>query len=117
MRFCVPGDCFNLSPFGIREPPPESPVLRLDEISDCSVMVIVPGVAFDRGKSRLGRGGGYYDRFLRRLESKSRVQYLLGVCFYEQLVPEVPWGSHDIPVNGVVTDRYTDFPQIFPPAP
>ena len=113
MQFCAPGDRFDLSLYGIREPPPGSVELKLDELSGHAVLVVVPGVAFDRKKRRLGRGGGYYDRFLSNLADGSYTQYRLGVCFNEQLVSAVPWGPRDLPVHGVVSDGYTDYPQSF----
>lgn len=113
MQFCVPGDRFDLSPYGIREPPLGSVELKLNEHSGFTVLVVIPGMAFDRKKRRLGRGGGYYDRFLSKLEGGAHTQYRLGVCFHEQLVSAVPVGSRDIPVHGVVSDGYTDFPQNF----
>ncbi|MBO4892181.1 MAG: 5-formyltetrahydrofolate cyclo-ligase [Prevotella sp.] len=60
-------------------------------------VILVPGVAFDAEGHRLGRGKGYYDRFLSSLGSE-----LIGVCFDFQKVPEVPFGQYDIPVDEVI---------------
>ena len=60
-------------------------------------VVLVPGVAFDAEGHRLGRGKGYYDRFLSSLPSE-----LIGVCFDFQKVDEVPVDSFDIPVDEVI---------------
>lgn len=83
---------------GIHEPGPEAPGVNLGEID----LIIVPGVAFDREGHRLGRGGGFYDRFLARAEL--RRAFLLGVGFAVQLVARVPRQDHDRPVDAVVTD-------------
>eukprot|EP00310_Coccolithus_braarudii_P023860 CAMPEP_0183353754 /NCGR_PEP_ID=MMETSP0164_2-20130417/34884_1 /TAXON_ID=221442 /ORGANISM="Coccolithus pelagicus ssp braarudi, Strain PLY182g" /LENGTH=238 /DNA_ID=CAMNT_0025526489 /DNA_START=1 /DNA_END=717 /DNA_ORIENTATION=+ len=70
---------------------------------DC---VIVPGVAFDSGCRRLGHGRGYYDSFLERLQA-ARLQKGLppartvGLGLQEQLVPAVPLGDHDFPLEYV----------------
>jgi 5-formyltetrahydrofolate cyclo-ligase len=63
---------------------------------------VVPGVAFDPRGTRLGRGGGHYDRLLANLpESCARI----GACFSCQLVPAVPREPHDQPVDVIVTER------------
>lgn len=59
--------------------------------------VLVPGLAFDKKGHRLGRGKGYYDRFLKKL-SKA---YTRAVCFPYQIVDDVPIGPHDITIHYV----------------
>lgn len=61
-------------------------------------LMVVPGVAFDHAGNRMGRGGGYYDRFLAGLEI-----YRIGVCFPHQLLAEIPCEPHDVPMDEVVT--------------
>ena len=61
-------------------------------------VILVPGLAFDSKGHRLGRGRGYYDRFLSTLSSF----HTIGVCFDFQKVPEVPVDEYDIPVDEVV---------------
>jgi 5-formyltetrahydrofolate cyclo-ligase len=65
-------------------------------------LVIVPGVAFDMHGFRLGRGGGFYDRYLARF---SRNTATIGVCFDIQFVEEIPTEPTDIAVHAVVSDR------------
>jgi 5-formyltetrahydrofolate cyclo-ligase len=67
-------------------------------------LVVVPGVAFDRAGHRLGRGAGYYDRFLSRLSPRTATA---GICFDEQLVDAVPHGDHDRTVDCVFTPSRT----------
>lgn len=65
-------------------------------------LVIVPGVAFDRRHHRLGRGAGYYDRFLAGLSSSTPT---LGLAFDFQIVETIPEiGPHDRAVHEVLTD-------------
>ncbi len=64
-------------------------------------LVIVPGVAFDRNKSRLGRGKGYYDRYF---INKRIVK--IGVCFDFQLLESIPIDSFDIKMDKVVTNSF-----------
>jgi 5-formyltetrahydrofolate cyclo-ligase len=65
-------------------------------------LVIAPGVAFDVRGGRLGRGGGFYDRFLAKAHRHTAT---IGVCFDFQLLDEIPTEADDIPVHAVVTDR------------
>ncbi|MCC8174254.1 MAG: 5-formyltetrahydrofolate cyclo-ligase [Odoribacter sp.] len=60
-------------------------------------LMIVPGMAFDKRGGRLGRGKGYYDRFM-----KSCFASKVGVCFPFQLVDFVPMEIHDLKVDKVL---------------
>ena len=60
--------------------------------------VLVPGVAFSPNGYRLGRGKGYYDKFL----SKQRDLFTVGVCFREQFYLDIPTEPHDIPMHKVI---------------
>lgn len=83
---------------GLREPGPDAPPVAPELID----MVLVPGAAFDAERHRLGRGGGFYDRFLARAEL--RRAFVVGVAFACQLVQRVPRSSHDRRVDAVITD-------------
>ena len=61
-------------------------------------LIIIPGVAFDNNKNRLGRGKGYYDKFL----SKYSNLFTVGVCFREQFYLDIPTEPHDIPMQKVI---------------
>lgn len=88
-------------PFGIPEPPLEAPDLPPEDFGE-SVLVLVPGLAFDPSGRRLGRGAGYYDRFVDRLGRAGIGAVLVGFCLREQLVPEVPQGPEDLRLRAVV---------------
>jgi len=64
-------------------------------------LIVAPGLAFDRRGNRLGRGGGYYDRFL-ALPGVRAVTCAL--AFAEQIVDHVPTGAHDRAMDLIVTD-------------
>ena len=66
-------------------------------------LIIVPGIAFDSHGNRLGRGKGYYDRYL----AAHPGVHTLGVVFDFQILPKIPLEPHDHPVSGVVTDFRT----------
>ena len=63
-------------------------------------LIIVPGIAFDKKNVRLGRGHGYYDRFLCAVPNKTRT---VGLAFDFQVVEDLPKDSHDIPVWKTIT--------------
>jgi 5-formyltetrahydrofolate cyclo-ligase len=86
-------DGFELGPHGIRSPR-SAHIIAADAIA----AVLVPGVAFDRDGGRLGRGGGFYDRFLKTVSEDCLT---IGVCLAGQLVEAVPREPHDVRVGMV----------------
>ncbi len=69
-------------------------------------LILIPGVAFDLDGGRLGRGGGYYDRFL------SRIQHpviTVGCCFQCQIFSRIETGPQDVPVSKVLTEEPRSF--------
>lgn len=64
-------------------------------------LVVVPGVGFTRGGSRLGNGQGYYDRLLAQVR---RDCVLVGLAYECQLFDELPVEQHDVSMNWVVTE-------------
>jgi 5-formyltetrahydrofolate cyclo-ligase len=64
-------------------------------------VVLVPGLAFDLFGNRLGRGKGYYDRFLRRLPPGVLT---LGLAFDATICERIPYDENDCPVQKVVTE-------------
>ena len=63
-------------------------------------LAVIPGVAFDAEGNRLGRGQGFYDRLLARLQHYNI--YKIGVCFDFQRVEHVPTEPHDIPMDEIL---------------
>lgn len=80
-------------------------ILEPKEDSLCPVdardidLVITPGVAFDKKGNRLGRGRGYYDRFLSRIPKTTPS---IGLAYDFQVLPKLPILSHDAPVTHVI---------------
>lgn len=62
--------------------------------------IFVPGVAFDKNGRRLGRGRGFYDRYL-----SDRKIIKIGVCASLQLVDEVPVEKHDSLMDFLITEK------------
>jgi 5-formyltetrahydrofolate cyclo-ligase len=84
--------------FGILEPTGST---LLAESDRAGLVVFVPGVAFDRRGSRLGRGNGWYDRLLKRLGGAMFV----ALAYEFQIIEEVPTESWDQKVHYVVTEE------------
>ena len=80
--------------YGMKEPREKHPIP-----SDSIDVVLVPGLGFDASGGRLGRGGGFYDKFL----AIARPPIVIGICFQEQLIDRVPTDSHDQLMCAVVT--------------
>ncbi len=80
--------------YGIPEPTSDAPVILAKEIA----LILVPGLAFDAAGRRLGRGKGYYDRFLADFCGKN-----MGIC--GQLMQEIPVEPHDITMDAIATDH------------
>ncbi len=70
---------------------------------DSQAVVLIPGLAFDVRGGRLGRGKGYYDRFLAQYQSS--IVAKVGICLDFQLVDEVPIGVTDILVDYICTEK------------
>ncbi len=80
---------------GVREPAGNQVI---DD--DALAAILVPGLAFDHRGHRLGRGGGFYDRFLARLGPQI---LRIGVCMDEQIIGAVPCADHDQRVHVVLS--------------
>lgn len=81
--------------WNLMEPPHlDERVMPVESIN----LLFVPGVAFTATGHRMGRGKGYYDRFLVRAGLRASA---FGVCFSEQIVPRLPLEDHDRPVDKV----------------
>lgn len=87
--------------FGIEEPGPEAVPCDPGELD----LIVVPGVAFTPDGFRVGRGRGYYDRYLAQPGLRA---VKVGVCFAHQLVETLPVEPHDVPMDCVVTERTSE---------
>ena len=120
-----PDDPLEVGRYGVREPRREAAVIDLQgrkEQSDPqsptgpdsgrgprnfranSALLVAPGLAFGRDGSRLGRAGGFYDRFL---SSHRRELVTVGICLERFLFDAVPTQEHDQAVDFVITENQT----------
>ena len=83
-------------PYGI--PGPRLAASKALDTNDIDA-VIVPGLAFDKANNRLGRGAGYYDRFLPCLPQTA---VKIGIAFDFQIVDCLPREEHDVPLDTVI---------------
>lgn len=96
--------------FGIREPliegpevPEEFPAPGVSGETAAPVLVVTPGMAFDRKGNRMGHGKGYYDRFFAKLDERKIPYKTLALCLEEQILPEVPVESWDKRMDAICT--------------
>lgn len=90
--------------FMLREPNPDDSSWQLvprDWLTTGQIRgALLPALGYDRHFQRLGRGAGFYDRYL----MGNRI-LKIGVSFAGQLVDELPTEPHDIAVDAVITDK------------
>ncbi len=96
------GDALIASKYGILEPIPETTIVEPSAVD----LMLVPAVACDRQRSRLGYGGGYYDRLLSSPEW-SQIP-TIGVVFDFAYLTQLPTDSWDIKLNYICTETRID---------
>ena len=94
LRVWEVGDDLEDAGFGTFAPPEHAPCAEPD-------VMLVPLVGFDAKGTRLGYGGGYYDRTLAKLSKKPQ---LIGLAFGCQELDDIPRGVHDVPLDAVITE-------------
>lgn len=93
--------------WGIPEAPASARVVSVGEVASVASLALVPGLAFDARGGRLGRGKGYYDRWLALL-AQTRAALdgapfeAIGYGFQAQLLDDVPMDGHDARLDGLV---------------
>jgi 5-formyltetrahydrofolate cyclo-ligase len=93
LQFRRAGAEWSPGALGVQEPKGEPVPLRSIDV------LVVPALAIDAHGRRLGRGRGHYDATLAAFPGRS-----IALVFESQLVPEVPVGDHDRPVDAVCTE-------------
>lgn len=80
--------------YGIMEP------MDGDPFSPCEIdVMVVPGVAFTTDGKRMGRGKGFYDKYMSQEGFRA---HKIGVCYAEQMLPSLPCEPHDISMDEVI---------------
>lgn len=83
---------------------PEPPTTTKNLIPD---IIIIPGLAFDLHKNRIGYGKGYFDNFLKNLREKSKKTLILGIAMDFQILKKtiIPTLPHDQKMNLIITEK------------
>ena len=69
-------------------------------------ILLIPLVAFDKNLNRLGYGGGYYDRLIKKLSKKKNI-IKIGLAFSIQEIDKVPTNMYDQKLDYIVTNKHT----------
>ena len=85
----------EINDYGI--PEPISNNIKLPNI------LLVPLVAFDNNYNRIGYGGGFYDRYIKKLKKKKKI-VTIGLAYSFQKVKKIPVSEHDIQLDFVITN-------------
>ena len=88
-------DPLEINKFGI--PEPVSNFIKLPNI------LLVPLVAFDKNRNRIGYGGGFYDRYIKKLKKKKKI-LTIGLAYSFQKVKKIPITKNDIQLDFIVTN-------------
>ena len=67
-------------------------------------VILVPLVAFDKNFNRIGYGGGYYDRYIKRMKKNKKI-ITIGLAYSFQKVKEISTNEHDVRLDFVITDK------------
>ena len=107
-----PGDRLVSNRYGIPEPDvPPSGMLQPEEMA----FVVLPLVAFDRRGSRLGMGGGWYDRTFAFRQNQPALPWLVGAAFELQHIDHISTADWDVPLDAVCSDSQAyDFRRVTP---
>ncbi len=99
MYFCKwrKNDILRLNSLGIPEPI-KSKIIIPD-------IMLVPMLAFDKNKNRLGYGKGFYDRYLNNLKRKKKKSLVIGIAFYFQKYDKLPTNKNDFKLDYIITEK------------
>ncbi len=110
MDFCILSPLKTISEqtqtgyYGIREPSRDLEILEKEKISSLKILVILPAMAFGKDGRRLGKGKGFYDRYIENMKKTCSSLTLLGLSFKIQQCPQVPFDKYDIKADYLITD-------------
>ncbi len=86
----------SINKFGIPEPTSEKMVIPS--------ILLVPLVAFDKNLNRIGYGGGFYDRYIKKIKKNKKV-ITIGLAYSFQKIKQVPTNHYDMKLDFIVTEK------------
>ena len=89
-------DPLSINKYGIPEP-------TSDKIIFPSIL-LVPLLAYDKNCNRVGYGGGFYDRYIKKIKKKKKI-ITIGLAFSFQKIRQVPTNRYDMKLDYIATDR------------
>ena len=89
-------DPLNINQYGIPEPITNK-IIYPD-------ILLVPLVAYDEDRNRIGYGGGFYDRYIKKLKKIKKV-LTIGIAFSYQKVKKIPIEKNDIKLDFIITEK------------
>eukprot|EP00121_Abeoforma_whisleri_P008814 Awhi_evm1s8096 len=96
-----------LTAWKIKQPTDRDAEIREEALESGNLdLVIVPGLGFGDNGSRLGRGKGYYDRYLAKCSKKTSQVTTIGLSFSRQWCPKdsaIPMDQYDLPLHYIIT--------------
>ena len=89
-------DPLNVNKYGI--PEPISNKVKYPDI------LLVPLVAYDSNLNRIGYGGGFYDRYIKKIKKKKKI-ITIGLAYSFQKVKKIPTNKYDIKLDFIITEK------------
>ena len=89
-------DPLSINKFGIPEPTSDKMVIPS--------ILLVPLLAFDKNLNRIGYGGGFYDRYIKKIKKNKKV-IVIGLAYSFQKIREVPTNQYDMSLDFIVTEK------------
>ena len=89
-------DPLILNKYGIPEP--------ISKFISYPDILLVPLVAYDKHFNRIGYGGGFYDRYIKRLNKRKKI-ITVGLAYSFQKVKKIPINNYDIKLDYVITEK------------
>ena len=98
----IPTDQLTQGPFGTMEP-------SKNQISILPQILVVPMLSFDRELSRLGYGGGYYDKSInilkKHFQKEKKFFITIGLAYSIQEEKKIPREKHDMKLDYIITEN------------
>jgi 5-formyltetrahydrofolate cyclo-ligase len=86
----------SINKFGIPEPTSEKMVIPS--------ILLVPLIAFDKNLNRVGYGGGFYDRYIKKIKKNKKV-ITIGLAYSFQKIKKIPINKYDIKLDFVINEK------------